>query len=399
MIRINMSTSLKYFERLREELDSLGKILFNTNRKLLEIIFFSTQAQYIAYYEGLLDELVETHKKTIVYLTSDESDLSLRKKMEQIVPCYSKSFLPLILPAIDSSVLVTTIPDLNQYKVKRSFFGTNYVYMFHSLVSTHMMYRKGAFDFYDTIFCAGPHHVAEIRRTEELYGLPPKALHEVGYYRLEKIYKQHHDHTSNQDRKNSSEKMVLIAPSWHESNILNTCVEDLTRSFLAEGFQVVVRPHPMTIAKSPDILAGLKHRFKGDERFRVDVETSSETYLHQADMMICDWSGVALEYAFGTERPVLFIDLPRKIYNPEYEKLGIEPLEAKIRDQIGKQISPGQAGNAGKIARDFIDRADDYRQQIIACREANIYNFGKSSTIGAEIIMTILKDEKKGRAS
>ena len=33
--------------------------------------------------------------------------------------------------------------------------------------------------------------------------------------------------------------------------------------------------------------------------------------------MVSDWSGVAMEFAFGLERPVLFIDVPRKTNNPE----------------------------------------------------------------------------------
>jgi hypothetical protein len=37
-----------------------------------------------------------------------------------------------------------------------------------------MAYRQGAFDWFDTVFCSGPHHVNEIRCIEEKYNLPQK---------------------------------------------------------------------------------------------------------------------------------------------------------------------------------------------------------------------------------
>ena len=51
--------------------------------------------------------------------------------------------------------------------------------------------------------------------------------------------------------------------------------------------------------------------------------------------MICDWSGAALDYAFGLNKPVIFIDVPRKVNNPDYQELGVECFEVWIRDHIG----------------------------------------------------------------
>ena len=64
---------------------------------------------------------------------------------------------------MDVDVVVMTMPDLNQFQIKRSRFSVHYVHVQHSLVSLHMIYRKGAFDHFDTVFCSY-HHIAEIRR-------------------------------------------------------------------------------------------------------------------------------------------------------------------------------------------------------------------------------------------
>ena len=51
--------------------------------------------------------------------------------------------------------------------------------------------------------------------------------------------------------------------------------------------------------------------------------------------MISDWSGVALEYAFVFYKPVVFCDIPKKINNPNYMDLKLEPIEVSLRHKIG----------------------------------------------------------------
>ena len=92
-----------------------------------------------------------------------------------------------MFPFVKTKTLVMTMADLNQFHVKRSTNPVNHIYMFHAINSVHLQYNQGAFDYYDTIFCVGPHHVEEIRKTEEVYNLPSKALVEVGYSWLEEI--------------------------------------------------------------------------------------------------------------------------------------------------------------------------------------------------------------------
>ena len=97
---------------------------------------------------------------------------------------------------IDSKLVIMTMPDLNQFHIKRSKASkeVNYLYIFHAIVSSHMVYRKGAFDYYDTIFCVGPHHVEEIRKTEELYQLDSKKLVSIGYPIARRFYEDHQNY-------------------------------------------------------------------------------------------------------------------------------------------------------------------------------------------------------------
>ncbi len=55
-----------------------------------------------------------------------------------------------------------------------------------------------------------------------------------------------------------------------------------------------------------------------DRRFQLETNIATNDSFCAADLMISDWSGAALEFAFATERPGLFVDVPRKVNNPDY---------------------------------------------------------------------------------
>lgn len=387
----------KRLSLLRKECSSFYTFFKRTDKHLRDIVFYSSQAQYIAFFEGLMKALINNHGAKLCYITSDHNDPILHRNSPDITTFYFNALFPFVLPFLDAKVVVMTMPDLNQFHVRRSINeDTNHVYVFHSLVSTHMVYRRGAFDYYDTIFCAGPHHLEEVRRTEEVYGLEAKCLLEVGYYRVEKIFTDHKDYLRQSASEANPKKCVLIAPSWQPSNILETYGSELITTLLNAGYDIVFRPHPMTIYKKPNQLLELEQKFGCCENFQLDTETVSEKFIHEADVLVCDWSGVALEYAFGTERPVLFIDVPRKVRNPEYEKLGIEPVEVLLRDQIGQVISVDDVSHADAIISDFLAHRKLYRDKIVRARERYVYNFGKSSDIGANYIMDICEGRTWG---
>ena len=56
-------------------------------------------------------------------------------------------------------------------------------------LATHTIYRKGAFDHFDSIFCVGHHHIEEISATESVYNLNHKNLVAYGYGLVDKLQK------------------------------------------------------------------------------------------------------------------------------------------------------------------------------------------------------------------
>ena len=61
------------------------------------------------------------------------------------------------------------------------------MYVFHAILSPHMVYRMGSFDHYATIFCVGAHHTRELTRHSEIYDVPEKTLVDFGYPKLDQL--------------------------------------------------------------------------------------------------------------------------------------------------------------------------------------------------------------------
>ena len=88
----------------------------------------------------------------------------------------------------------------------------------------------------------------------------------------------------------------------------------------------------------------MDERFAGPD-FTLEQSVESDDSIFKSDFLVSDVSGISLEYAFGTERPVIFMDVPRKVRNEEYEQIGIEPLEISIREKIGVVVNRAEIGS------------------------------------------------------
>jgi len=369
-----------------KEIKEIYRFLKKTPSNSKDIVFYSEHDGYYPNFEGVINYLTKDKDLQISYITSSAKDPILNTDNKNINPFYINKLFSLFMRLVDSKVFVMTLADLDQAYVKRSLNSVHYVYIFHALVSTHMMYRYGALDHYDSILCVGPHQIREIRKQEELYDLKPKKLVEAGYYRLERIYEAY----KNRQQENSK-KTILIAPSWGKDNILESCGLELIAALLKNDYKVIVRPHPESIKTAPDLIKKIEREFSSDDDFRIEKSIASDESMLEADVLICDCSGISLEYAFGTERPVLFIDVPVKIKNDKFRELEIEPLELQLRPKIGKLISVDKVPEVSKYVQELIESKDEYGNKLIELRSKLFYNFGNSSEVSGDYIVGLLR--------
>jgi len=361
------------------------------------IVFYSESSVILyPYVEEIIRELQNRDQK-VCYLTSSKDDPILKNKNENVRVFYigdSELGKMNFFLRLKAKMLIMTMPDLGSYHIKRSKeFPVHYIYTFHSMNSTHMEFQKDAFDEFDSIFCVGPYQVQELRATEQLYNLKRKNLVECGYGLLDKLLKLRSSFPEKKNLFKNNKKNILIAPSWGKQNLLESTGIELVKTLLDAGYYVTVRPHPMTSKKSPKTIKQIKERFEKNPDFLLDTNTSSFEQLFSSYALITDWSGIGYEYAFVCERPVIYVDVPKKSHNKEYEKIGLVPFEISIRDKIGEVVSVQNMETIPERIEFLYSHNNNFENRIQKIRNDAIFNIGESGKITASEIIRIISEK------
>ena len=363
------------------------------------IVFYSESSVILyPYVEEIIRELQNREQK-VCYLTSSKDDPILKNKNENVRVFYigdSELEKMNFFLRLKAKILIMTMPDLGSFHIKRSKeFPVHYIYTFHSMNSTHMEFQKGAFDEFDSIFCVGQYQVQELRATEQLYNLKQKNLVECGYGLLDKLIKLRSSFPTKKNLLKNNKKNILIAPSWGKQNLLESSGVELVKILLDAGYHVTVRPHPMTFKKSPKIIKQILEKFEKNTDFLLDTNTSSFEQLFSSYALITDWSGIGYEYAFVCERPVIYVDVPKKAHNKEYEKIGLVPFEISIRNQIGEIIAIQNIETIPERIEFLYSNDNNFENKIQKIRNDSIFNIGESGKVTANEIIRIIGEKRR----
>ena len=350
------------------------------------IMFYAENKASMNHFQLLIHELTEKMDLQICYVTSVKNDPVLSTKNQKILPFYigDGTARTKFFSSLKARILVTDMPDLGKFHIKRSEeYPVHYIYLFHSMYSVHSYLRKGAVDNYDTIFCVGPHQIKEIRETEKVYGLKAKKLINYGYGRLDTLLQ---NKMNSQTTNPNAKDLIIIAPSYGDNNLLGICGIELIEILLKSDFRVMVRPHLRTLSDSTELIGSIKEKFAKNPNFTLETGVIKFDSLNNSTCMISDWSGISLEYAFTFGRPVIFIDVPKKILNPNWSDITLEPIETSIRDKIGHVVSPNNLEEILELIRILDKNTQDISKIIKETREKTVYNIGGSAKIGAQYI-------------
>ena len=357
------------------------------------IVFYAENEASMNHFRTLIFELTERMNFQICYITSVKNDQILSSKNKNILSFYigegaarTKFFLTL-----RAKILVMDMPDLDRYHIKRSkAYPVHYIYLFHSMFSIHSYLRKGALDNYDTIFCVGPHHVNELRTTEKLYGLKPKTIVNYGFGRLDTLL-QEKEKFAKPD--SNLKDLILITPSYGDENLLEKCGIELIDTLLKSDFRVLLRPHFRTLRDSKELIDSIKNKFGKNPSFIFEDGVIPPEYFHNSICMISDWSGISMEYAFTFERSVIFIDVPKKILNPDADDLPLEPIEISIRKKIGHIVSTNNIREIPNIINNLNNNTEDFKKQLKLIRQNTVFNISTSSKMGANYIEKLIQND------
>lgn len=348
-----------------------------------QVVVYAESRHYYQYYEKIISDLLE-NDISVCYLTSDNSDPVLKEIKKNFTCIHVKWMLGFLFSKIMADVLIMTMTDLGNYLYKRSGDVGCYVYMFHAAVSTHQQYNKNAFRNYDAVFCIGEFQEKEFRMVEKLFSFREKELIAYGYPLIDTIRQK-----SNTGAETRTDKLnVLVAPSWFDGCIFETCIDELLKQLSVLPYNIILRSHPEYEKRKARNFRKINKQVEEYANITLDTIPDVMKRLQATDILITDRSGIAFEYAFGTGRPVLFLETELKINNPDYLKIGIVPVENSIRNQIGLLLSPSDLDQLGHKINELINSASEFNLRIAKLGNELFYNSEASYKRGLDYIKT-----------
>ena len=367
---------LKYNDPIRKREREDYKKFFSVGNK--HLVFHSEASGFYKYYAGIIEYILKNTNIKIHYVTNDPNDIvfKLSEEKENLIPYYiGNNKLITLMMKMDADCVVMTMPDIETYHIKRSYVRKDikYIYIPHGMASLETL-RDGALDHYDAVLCTGKHQVEDIGAMEDFFKLNKKDLVKAGHPLLDDMIRDYES-----SKVENGKPVVLIAPSWQDGNIVDSCLDDMLLELKDLDVDIIVRPHPQHVRHMPEYMNYLKEKYAENQNIEIQTDFSSSSTVFNSDLVISDWSGIAYEFAFTTLKPVLFIDTPRKVMGENYMKLGIESFNVKMRNVIGKSMKPDEMDKVKDNVSSLLDKKDEYRDIISKTREEYCYNLGHSA--------------------
>ena len=389
----------------REKEDS-KRFFAKGNKK--NLVIYAEGSGYWKYFSAIAEYVTENSDFVIHYVTNDPDDKIFELGNSQVLPYYiGPKALIAFMMKMDADIVLMTTPDLELFHIKRSLVrkDVEYIYLDHGMTSYQLMLRKGALDYFDTIFVYGPNHIAEVRETEKLYELHKKTLVKTGYGLLDDLLKKVEEIESVQIKKKKSKnshKQILIGPSWQVDNLMDLCIDEMLDALWGRGYRIIVRPHPEYVKRFPArVEAFIKRQAKRCESpdnlggtLSIETDFSSNETVYRSDLVITDWSSIAQEFSYATKKPSLFINTPMKIMNPEYDLLPLVPLDISLRDELGVSVDTDKLNTLGEVVDDLLARSAEYRTHITAVLEHNIFDIGNAAKGGGDYLIARIKENE-----
>jgi hypothetical protein len=367
------------------ESNDMGKLLTMSAEERAVVVYAEDAFSYIQL-KGYLNALWSEQGVSYQYVTSDPDDPLLGQPPPGGTTWFVRDQVARLLGSLECRALITTMPDLGKFHVPRPKAGRT-IYVFHSLNSTHSAYRNGAFDHYDQFLCTGPHHVAELQL---LRGDSKPDLSEVGYYKLDLIRGEWRQLAQGL----IEEDLVVVAPSWGKQNLLEAVGAEVVTSLVDAGLRVIVRPHPQFFhslyPQGREVMDNLIREFEGVPSVEFELTIDNQESFLRSALMVSDWSGAAFEYALGTGRPVLFLDVPQKNFNETWEQTGLPSFERVMRPQVGEILGVEEAHEAGVVAKQLAAASDEVTASLDTLAHRTVFNLGASASAGALAIANAL---------
>jgi hypothetical protein len=368
--------------KIKNSVGAGKKIQADKNK--IPIVIFSDHKRYFTTFKPICDELDKKGIRT-VYMTMSPDDPALETHYENITAEFigsgNDAFARMNL--LNARIVLSTTPSIDVFQWKRSKDVDWYVHVLHSAGDV-TMYRLFGIDYYDAILTSGKFQEDEVRALEKMRNLPAKELYRAGIPYMDEMLKR----AKTYERKQGDVPTVLLAPTWGEYGLLNRYGEELIRSLVDTGYNIVIRPHPQSFTADKDIIDGLMSKFPESDKLHWNRDNDNFEALADSDIMISDFSAVNFDYAFVFDKPLIYSNtgFTKNLYDAwRFEE---DPWNVATPRRIGIELTKENIPNLKQIIDDSIGNTslDEARNEA---KNETWCNIGSS----AEVIADYLADK------
>ena len=355
----------------------------DVGNKKIPIVIFSDDKRYWQVFEPICREM-DKRGFDITYMTASPDDPALENPYPHIHAefigtgnqPYSK------LNFLDAEILLSTTPGIDVYQWKRSKNVRHYVHITH-MSNDISLYHMFGTDYYDAILLSGDYQIEQVRKLEELRGLPQKELLKVGLPYMDDMANR----LANDEKTVSSgTKTVLVAPTWGKSSIFSKFGGRVIEELLKTDYNIIIRPHPQSVSSEKKMLDKITAEYPDSDRISWNYDANNYETLKKADIMISDFSGVIFEFALVYDKPVIYANT--EVDQSPYDSWWLDetPWTFKALPQLGAELSEDTMEQLPSIINDCLNNPK-YSENRNTLREETWANPGHGAESVADYLI------------
>ena len=304
-------------------------------------VIFTDHKRYWNIFKPICDEF-EARGVPLVYWTASPDDPALSADYKHVKAEFigegNKAFARLNM--MNAGIVLSTTPGLDVYQWKRSKTVDYYVHIRHD-VEDPVGYRMFGCDFYDAILLSGAYQEYYIRLLEKKRDENPKETVVVGCPYMDVMKER----LSKLPAVKNEKPVILLAPSWGASAILKKYGSEILDSLIATGYKIIVRPHPQSYTSEKDMIEPLTTKYKENENFIWNRDNDNFEVLHEADVLITDFSGIIFDYSLIFDKPIIYADTSYDSSPYDSAWLDEELWRFKVLPDLGVKLEQKNFGN------------------------------------------------------
>lgn len=338
------------------------------------IVIFSEGNVYNTTNKPVIDELVK--EIAVLYITIDKDDELLSYNNEKFHSVYLEFDFwgQTLMATIKGNLFLTATYSLEVLSLKKSKFMKYYICMLHS--STDLQAgQKYSFDYFDSVICFTKAQLQTLEELEQVRksSIKDKPLLGLAYYDV-------YNELNNTIDVEENYKYVLVAPSWGSNNFLNYIDFDIFECIFQAGYNIIFRPHPMSLTYETELLSKIKSKYINGYnglKFEIDTDNIAIKSIKKSLCLISACSGFVIDYVMFANKGLILFNNERKIDNLDQIDLPARTFwDEQVVEDIARFVKTKEEFNDALIY--CIDKQADIGSKISKYRN-EIINYGNAS--------------------